>query len=77
MPFKAASAKNGTPGRRIRFSLEQSNIQYQTRNSRGEQTEFSLERAIEYPISNKELPMFIGFLGYWMFRSTPIHAGRR
>ena len=21
--------------------------------------------------------MFIGFLGYWMFRSTPIHAGRR
>ena len=31
----------------------------------------------EYPISNKELPRFIGLLGYWMFRSTPIHAGRR
>ena len=29
---------------------------------------FTLERAIEYPISNKELPIFIGFLGYWIFR---------
>jgi len=27
----------------------------------------NLERAIEYPISNKELPIFIGFLGHWMF----------
>ena len=37
----------------------------------------TLERAIEYPISNKELTMIIGFLGCWMFRSTPLHAGRR